>query len=143
MSTFSQVVDGLINRVSNVDFGELLSLGAAYAIDRSGSGFFNASAPRSVIKAESLATRLNVLRCRGLSTQIGVPEAAGSGISPTLGSLRKVQKAVCPQGKSRLKDSLRSIQPTRCGRRAPRYPNALNHNRRTARLSYLVHPHGL
>jgi hypothetical protein len=45
MSTLSQCSRWLTNRVSNVDFGELLSLGAAYAIDRSGSGFFNASAP--------------------------------------------------------------------------------------------------
>ena len=45
MSTFSQVVDGLTNRVSNVDFGELLSLGATYAINRSGSDFFNATPP--------------------------------------------------------------------------------------------------
>jgi hypothetical protein len=44
-SFWEKTVDALTNRVSNVDFGELLSFGAAYAIDRSGSGFFNASAP--------------------------------------------------------------------------------------------------
>jgi hypothetical protein len=44
-SFWSKTVDALTNRVSNVNMGELLSFGAAYAIDRSGSGFFNASAP--------------------------------------------------------------------------------------------------
>jgi hypothetical protein len=45
MSFFGDVVDGLTNMASNVDFGSLLSLGASYALNRSDSGFFGASAP--------------------------------------------------------------------------------------------------
>lgn len=45
MSFFGDVVDGLTNMTSNVDFGALLSVGASYALNRSDSGFFGGSAP--------------------------------------------------------------------------------------------------
>jgi hypothetical protein len=45
MSFFGDIVDGLTNTASNVDWGGLLSLGASYALNKSDSGFFGGSAP--------------------------------------------------------------------------------------------------
>lgn len=45
MSTFSNVTDWLGGVTNNIDWGGVLSLGASYALNRSDSGFFGASAP--------------------------------------------------------------------------------------------------
>lgn len=45
MSFWSNIVDGLTNTVSNVNWGGLLSVGASYALSKNDSGFFGGSAP--------------------------------------------------------------------------------------------------
>jgi hypothetical protein len=142
-SFWSKTVDALTNRVSNVNMGELLSFGAAYAIDRSGSGFFNASAPPVGYQGGIPSYTFEGAEVPGAVDPDRRPGSGGQRYFSDAGFTTQGAESSMPASKSRLKDSLRSIQPTRCGRRAPRYPNALNHNRRTARLSYLVHPHGL